>query len=1075
MNKLFFCMPFYGPKITENTNFQIVSPSANYNKEEVYRIRKTRISQKFSKTGKLLLFLLCWILSINLNAQNLTVKGTVKDVLGESLPGVTITIVGSPKGVITDIDGNYSIEVKSTDKLTFSFIGMENQTITVNGREVIHVIMQEKTELLEDVQVVAFGKQKKSDIIGSVTTINPSELRVPSSNLTQSLAGKLSGIISYQRSGEPGRDNADFFIRGVTTFGYSRSPLILLDGFEISSNDMASIDPNNIASFSIMKDATSTALYGARGANGVILITTKEGREGKIRVSFRHESSFSLPTKLPQVADGVSYMQLYNDAFFNDNPSMPPYYSAQKIEGTSNNFNPNVYPDVNWYEELFTKYVYNQRYNININGGGNVAQYYLSASYNNDNGILEVDKRNNFNNNISIDRYNLTSNINLNLTPTTKASFKMNGVFHRYNGPIQSGNEIFSSVMSANPVDFPKYFEPDETNLYTKHILFGRRHDGGYNPYAQMVSGYRDYFSNNILALFQIEQDFSFITPGLSARASANARTYGDHGSYRSYTPYFYEIESYDLINDRYVLNNISKGTEALNDPTTSVNSSSRTYFEGAVNYQKKIDEHNMSGMLVYTQSEELNTISGVSIEQTLPRRNMGLAGRFTYNYNQRYMVEVNFGYNGSERFSRNNQFGFFPSFGIGYSISNEKFWTPLSKIFPTAKLKFTYGLVGNDAIGSPSDRFFYLSRINQNAWDNSYRFGDTFNNSYAGYSIDRYSNFGITWEEALKRDIGLEMNILGVANLMVDYFSENRNKILMTRVDMPAEIGLITNPSGNIGEVKSYGLDASLDVNHFFNQKTNTWIQGRANFTYATNEVLVYSEPYYKYPYLSRVGYPVNQQWGYKTAGIFVDEAEIRNYPTQTFGVAPKVGDLRYVDINDDGRIDQNDQIPIGTPTVPEILYGFGISFGHKGLDLSFFFQGSAKSSFFIQPTWIEPFTGNRNILKVISDNYWSKDNPNPNAFWPRLSTSTVSNNVQLSDWWLRKGDFIRLKNLEIGYTLSRKTLQRIQLQNLRMFVNGSNLFVLSAFKLWDPEMGSNGLGYPIQRTFNFGLQLDF
>lgn len=1076
INKLFIYEPLTGLKILESSILRKVESSTKKNAGQVLENPKTRIQKKkILNTRKSLLYLLLWIFSVCLNAQDVTVKGIVTDAQGEPLPGVTITIVGSSKGVITDMDGIYSIEVKSTDQLTFSFVGMEDQTIPINGRSVINVTMQEKSELLDEVQVVAFGKQKKSDVIGSVTTINPSELKVPSSNLTQSLAGKLSGIISYQRSGEPGRDNADFFIRGVTTFGYSRSPLILLDGFEISSNEMARIDPNNIASFSIMKDATSTALYGARGANGVILITTKEGREGKIRVSFRHESSFSMPTRLPEVADGVSYMNLYNEAFFNDNPSMPPYYSAQKIEGTANNLNPNVYPNVNWYEDLFKNYVYNQRYNININGGGKVAQYYLSASYNKDNGILEVDKRNNFNNNISIDRYNLTSNINLNLTPTTKASFKMNAVFERYNGPIQSGNEIFASVMSANPVDFPKFYEPDEANLYTKHILFGRRHDGGYNPYSQMVSGYRDFFSNNILALFQIEQDFSFITPGLSARASANIRTYGDHGSYRSYTPYYYEIESYDLINDRYALNNISKGTEALNDPTTSRNSNSRTYFEGAVNYRKKIDLHDMSGMLVYTQSEELNTISGTTIEQTLPRRNMGLAGRFTYNFDQRYMAEVNFGYNGSERFSKNNQFGFFPSFGVGYTISNEKFWSPLSTIFPTAKLKFTYGLVGNDAIGSPSDRFFYLSRINQNADGNSYQFGDTFNNAYTGYSIDRYSNFGITWEEAKKRDLGLEMNILGVANLMVDYFSEHRNKILMTRVDMPAEIGLITNPSGNIGEVKSHGLDASLDVNHFFNQRTNTWIQGRANFTYATNKVLVYSEPYYRYPYLSRIGYPVNQQWGYKAAGIFVDEAEIENYPTQSFGVAPKVGDLRYVDINNDGKIDQNDQVPIGPPTVPEILYGFGVSVGHKALDLSFFFQGSAKSSFFIQPTWIEPFRDNRNILKVISDNYWSKDNPSPNAFWPRLSTTTVSNNIQLSDWWLRKGDFIRLKNLEIGYTLNRKRLQSMKVQNLRIFANGNNLFVLSPFKLWDPEMGSNGLGYPIQRTYNVGIQLDF
>ncbi|HMM17945.1 SusC/RagA family TonB-linked outer membrane protein [Proteiniphilum sp. UBA5480] len=1022
-----------------------------------------------------LLFMVSWVIPLGtLTAQNLTITGIVTDIEEEPLAGVTIKVQGrEAHGTITDLNGQFSLPgVASNAKLEVSYVGMKTQIIEVKGRTLINIVLEEDTEMLEEVQIVAFGKQKKTDVVGAVTTINPSELKVPSSNLTQSLAGRLSGLISYQRSGEPGRDNADFFIRGVTTFGYSKSPLILLDGFEISANEMARIDPNNIASFSIMKDATSTALYGARGANGVILITTKEGREGTMKISFRHESSISMPTQIPEVADGVSYMQLYNEAFFNDNPTLPPYYSAQKIDGTINNINPNVYPDVDWYDELFTNHVYNQRYNLNINGGGKVAQYFLSASYNKDNGILEVDKRNNFNSNISIDRYNLTTNINLNLTPTTKASFKMNGVFERYNGPIQSGNDIFNNVMNGNPVDFPKFYEPDQANLYTKHILFGRRFNGGVNPYAQMVSGYRDDFSNTILAMFQIEQDLSFVTPGLSARASANIRTYGNHGSSRSYAPYYYEIKEYDLINDLYTLNNIAAGTESLGDPATYRNSNSRTYFEAAVNYSKSMDIHEMSSMLVFTQSEELNTISGNTIEQTLPRRNVGLAGRFTYNYDQRYMAELNFGYNGSERFSRNNQFGFFPSFGLGYMLSNEKFWSPLTDLFPKAKMKFTYGLVGNDAIGAPTDRFFYLSRISSGG---GYRFGDTFFNNYPGYSIDRYSNFNITWEEALKSDLGLELNILGFADLMIDYFTEHRKKIYMVRVDMPAEIGLSANNAGNIGEVKSQGIDASIDVNHFINQRTNTWVQGRVNFTYATNKVLVYSEPYYKYPYLSRIGSPVDQQWGYVAGGIFFDEEEISNYPRQSFGVAPKVGDIRYIDVNRDGQIDTNDRVPIGTPTVPEILYGFGMSFGYKAFDLSFFFQGSAKSSFFINPPSIQPFIGNRNILKVISDDYWSKDNPNPNAFWPRLSTGHVDNNVQLSNWWLRNGDFLRLKNLELGFSMNNKILNSMKVEQLRFFVNGSNLFALSQFKLWDPEMGTNGLGYPIQRTYNAGLQLDF
>ena len=1020
----------------------------------------------------LLLLLSCQVIL----AQNISVSGVVSDTENEPLPGVAVRINGTSNGTVTDVNGCFTLSsVQPSATLEFSCVGLKTQYVEVRNRTLISVTMQNDSEFLDEVQIVAFGKQKKSDVIGAVTAIKPSELKVPSSNLTQSLSGRLSGLISYQRSGEPGKDNAEFFVRGVTTFGYSKSPLILLDGFEISATEMSHIDPTNIASFAIMKDATSTALYGARGANGVILITTKEGAEGKIKVSFRHESSFSASTQLPQMADGVSFMKLYNEAYRNDNPALAPFYSAQKIEGTINNVNPNVYPNVDWYSQLFNDYVYNHRYNLNINGGGKVAQYYLSASYNKENGILKVDKRNNFNSNISIDRFNLTSNINLNLTPTTKASFKMNGVFERYNGPVQSGDAIFSSVMNSNPVDFPMYFDPDKDNLYTGHILFGRLFNGGRNPYAEMVSGYRDEFTSTILAMFQIEQDLSFVTPGLSARASANIRSYGNYGSNRSYAPYYYEIGEYDIINDVYTLNNVVPGSETLGDPATYQTTNSRTYYEVALNYAREFNKHGVSGMLVYTQSEELNTISGTTIEQTLPRRNMGLAGRFTYSYDKRYMAEVNFGYNGSERFSKNHQFGFFPSFGLGYMMSNEGYWDGLKKLFPSAKLKFTYGLVGNDAIGSPTDRFFYLSKIVEGSGANAYRFGQTFFNSYPGYSIDRYSNFDVTWETALKKDLGLELNILGAANLMVDYFTEHRSNIYMTRVNTPAEIGLAALTGGNIGVVDSKGIDASLDIDHVIDQSTNTWIQGRANFTYSTNKVVEYSEPYYKYPYLSKVGYPVDQKWGYVVSGIFVDQNEIDNSPRQSFGLAPQPGDLKYVDINKDGSIDSNDMVPIGTPTVPEILYGFGLSFGTHNFDLSFFFQGSARSSFVLDPSQVAPFTGKRNIMQVIADSHWSKDNPDPNVFWPRLSTSLVENNVQMSNWWIKSGDFLRLKNVELGYSLPSKATSKINIQSLRFFLNVNNVFVLSEFKLWDPEMGANGLGYPIQRTCNLGVQLDF
>lgn len=1028
-----------------------------------------------------LLLLLSALTSLSYAQNEVQITGTVTDELNVPLEGVSITIVGSTRGTVTGADGQYSITAAPADSLQYSYIEFETRTVLVGNRTRINIMLAKGRGDLDDITVVAFGRQKRTEVLGAVTTVKPEELRVPSSNLTHALAGRLAGLISYQRSGEPGRDNADFFIRGVTTFGYSNRPLILLDNFEISATEMARIDPNSIASFSIMKDATSTALYGARGANGVVLITTKEGRASeKIQVSFRHESSFSMPTQVPQMADGITFMKLYNEAFFNDNridnPTADPYYSAQKIVGTENNINPNVYPNVNWYDDLFTNHIYNQRYNLNVSGGGNIAQYFISASYNNDNGILKVDKRNNFNSNISIDRYNLRTNININLTPTTRAAFKLNGIFNSYNGPIPTGNSIFASVINSNPVDFPKYFEPDEEHQYVKHILFGRRLRDGVNPYADMVTGYQDNFESTILGLFNIDQNLSFITPGLKARASANIQAASDYGATRRYAPYYYTIreDDYDLINDKYILTNVVVGNESLGDPQTSKNASTRTYFETAINYDKAIGLHNVSGMVVYTQSE-LQTSSSGSIEQTLPYRNQGLAGRFTYNFDQRYMTEFNFGYNGSERFSKNNRFGFFPSFGVGYVVSREKFWEPLSKILSFAKLKYTYGFVGNDAIGAPNDRFFYLSQINQNFWGHGYRFGETFNFVTPGFSINRYSNFDITWEESLKQNMGIELKVLNTFTLMVDYFTELRKNIFMRRADMPAELGLSAGVNGNIGEVKAQGVDASLDFDHSFKDAGNTWVQGRFNFTYAANKILVYSEPFYRYSYLSRIGYPVDQQWGYIYGGIFVDDKEIENYPTQNFGTAPQPGDIRYLDVNGDGVINSYDLQPIGSPTVPEVIYGFGLSAGHRWFDLSFFFQGSARSTFFLNPNAVTPFVNNRNILKIIADDYWSPDNPNPESYWPRLSTQYVANNAQFSDKWLRDGTFLRLKNLEIGFTPDKNLLRRWGVRNTRFFVNGANLLVLSKFKLWDPEMGANGLGYPIQKTYNLGVQLDF
>lgn len=467
-----------------------------------------------------------------------TITGVVLDPDNNPLPGVTVQLAGQAGGVITDIDGRYSIEAAPENELTFRFVGMRTLTVVVGNTTTHNVTMQEDVELLDEVTVTAFSTQKKESIVSSIETIDPKELRVPSSNLTSALAGRLAGVISYQRSGEPGADNAQFFVRGVTTFGYASSPLILMDGFEVSANDLARVDPDNIASFSVLKDATSAALYGSKGANGVIMVTTKKGQAGKPHISFRGEGRFTSPTKIQQTVDGVTYMNLYNQAQFNDNPLLEPYYSPQKIDNTKNNLNEYAFPNINWYDEMFKSGSFNQHYNLNITGGGTVVKYYLSLSYDKDKGILKDNRLNNFKNNIDIDRFNMLSNITIDLTPTTKLDINMNSMFENYTGPVDDTNTIFSSVMNSNPVEFPKFYLPDEERAYVKHTLFGSDATGTMsNPFARMVRGYKDGSTGRITSQFSLDQNLDSFTEGLMARAKVSIKSDNYAENKRSYDP----------------------------------------------------------------------------------------------------------------------------------------------------------------------------------------------------------------------------------------------------------------------------------------------------------------------------------------------------------------------------------------------------------------------------------------------------------------------------------------------------------------------------------------------------------
>jgi TonB-linked SusC/RagA family outer membrane protein len=1030
--------------------------------------------------------------------SQIKINGTVFDNTGP-LAGVAILIKGTNVGMASNDRGEFSITVSSeADTLQFVYAGYETEELMVGQRRIFAVLMTEETTELEEVTVVAFGTQKKESVIASITTVNPSDLKVPSSNLTTALAGRMAGLIAYQRSGEPGRDNAEFFIRGVTTFGYKKDPLILIDNNESSTQELSRMQPDDIASFSIMKDATATALYGSRGANGVILVTTKEGKEGRATMNVRYEEAISKPTSMVDLADPITYMKLHNEAVQTRNSLGLLPYSQNKIDNTIAGGNPYVYPTTNWYDILFKDFTQNHRLNFSVSGGGQIARYYIAGSLINDNGLLNVDKKNNFNNNVNLNRYMLRSNVNINVTKTTEAIVRLHGEFDDYTGPMFGGQDMFNRVMMSNPVLFPPYFLPDKANIHTQHILYGNS-GANYNylnPYADMTRGYMNSSNSQISAQFELKQKLDFITKGLELRGLFNTTRQANFDVSRFYNPFYYEVSSYNKKTDEYrlALLNEQSGTEYLRYMEGDKQITATTYFEAALNWSQTFAEkHLLSGLLVYTMRNQLNSNAG-NLQKSLPYRNISLAGRATYAYASRYFAEFNFGYNGSERFAEKERFGFFPSAGLGWYISNEDFWSEdLKNIVDKLKFKATYGIVGNDAIGDENDRFFYLSNVTPNDGSMSSSFGTYGNRSgrtLNGYSIQRYPNEDITWETATKLNLGFELGLWNKLEIQADFFTEYRENILMDRASITSTMGLQETPRANVGEAASKGIDISLNYNHSITK--DFWISGMANFTYATSEFRIYEEPdYSNTPWKSHVGYSLNQNWGYVAERLFVDEDEVRNSPVQFEDYM--AGDIKYRDINGDGKITELDQVPTGYPTSPEIVYGFGLSTGWKDFDFSFFFQGLARESFRIALTnnysfnsdmmsyqlnsvGTSPFIyGATALLDAYANDYWSESNRNIYALWPRLSDSYVSNNIQPSTWWMRDGAFLRLKSVEIGYTLPEKIATKIYMNSLRIYFSGTNLLTFSKFKMWDPEMGGNGLGYPIQQVYNFGVQLSF
>lgn len=1000
-----------------------------------------------------------------------TVTGVVTDAVdGTPLVGVNIVVKGQKGGTITDLDGKYSISISGSNAvLVFSYIGYQKREAPVEDLRVLNVTMSGDQQTLNEVIVVGSGVQKKVSVTGSITSIQGDILRMPTSQLSNSFAGKLAGVIATTSSGDPG-SGASFYIRGISTFGGRTTPLILLDDVEISTEDLNYVPAENIESFSILKDASATAIYGARGANGVMIITTKGGDYNmKTKVNVSAENSFNIISDFPEFVDGPRYMELYNEADLSRNPNKPKeqlLYSDKRIQLTRDGVNPYVYPNVDWQDVIFNKMAMTQRANINVSGGGTKVKYYMSLNVSHDSGLLNTQKAYSWNNNINIMNYTFQNNISYKLTPTTTIKMNMNAQIRQNKSPNVNSADLFKMILTTTPIAFPATYPMQPGDEYIRYGSAYLSESHTYpNPYARMMTSYNEQNENTLNTIIKIEQDFGFITKGLKANLWVNFRNWSRSSYSRSITPYLFRTVGYSEDNPtEYDMERIQEGADYITQSDITRNSNQTFEFQGNISYNRQLGLHNMGAMLMYRQREYRNAV--------LPNRNQGLSGRITYDYGQRYLAEVNFGYNGTERLAKKKRFGFFPAMSLGWVISNEKFFEPLKQVVNSLKVRGSYGLVGSDDLQQAGGSYYlYIDKLTNSSLSQiKWAFGESMTHTLGGPEVSYYANQDAVWEKAKKFNIGIDMSIFDHWNVTIDYFYDRRYDIFMERKSWPMSLGYDkAKPWGNVGKMDNKGVEFSINYKRTISKDFG--ISFQANLTYNKNKLVYVDEPDYPTIWKSETGKPYSRITGYIAEGLFKSQEEIDNSPEQMVGNStPMIGDIKYRDLNGDGKITADDQCMISKyGSVPRMQYGFGGTINYKKFDIGIFFNGSALRSIIINN--LDPFLEgnlipNSNVLKFIADNHWSVDNPDPNAEYPRLGLTTgdIGNNRANSTYWLRNGSFLRLKNLEIGYKVPYG----------RIYVSGANLLRFSPFDLWDPELASWN-SYPLQRTVNVGIQLNF
>ena len=1018
--------------------------------------------------------------------QKVTVTGTVLDDTDLPIPGAAVMVRGSSRGVITDNEGQFSIEVSPHDVLIFQFLGFEDEEVKVGDQLNIIVKMRTIASALDEVTVVAYGTQRKASVIGAISTVNTELLKTGVGQVSSSLAGKMAGLVVLQRTGEPGA-GADFWIRGVATFGSnSNKPLILVDGVERS---LDLVDADDIASFSILKDATATALYGVRGANGVVIVTTKRGSESAPKVTMKMEYGATQPIKIPKMANTEQWIDFFNQVNLdagNDAPiddyKKELYLNSWRVNGydSRTGYDSDLYPSVDWVKTIYKDLATTRRYNISVSGGTKMVRYYVAGSYYFEDSILANENDDRYDASLNYRKFNFRANTDINITRSTELGISLSTQYIIKNQPASSLSDIYTYTLLMTPIAIPTHFSD---GTLSRALV-------GHNPWNDLNAvGYSNNDQITAQSLISLTQHFDDMAPwlqGLNANVKFSWDAWNSATLTRSIYPSIYRAigratEADDLGEYPLVLEQVQEGSNYMG-LSTGHDGTMMITGEASLNYERIFKSaHRVAGLLLFNIRNRQLLYPGSYI-YAFPYRYIGLAGRLTYSYKDRYFAEANFGYNGSENFAPSNRMGFFPSVALGYIISNEPFWDDLSDVVSMFKIKGSYGDVGNDQMAS---RFAFNTEMNTSAA--GFSFGEANKKNWAaGISTAKRGDDSVGWETSHKANIGLETKFFDQLAVNVDVFQEKREGIYVARQMTPSVVGENTAQYANIGKLLNRGFEVNVEYEKMF--ADGLYLSARGNFGWNRNLKQYDDIPPQLWDYQNTYGYAVYQQRGLIAEGLFESQEDIDTWPKQTFGDV-KPGDIKYRDVNGDGVIDVFDVVPIGYTHVPEINYGFGISASFLGFDASIFFSGVDNYTRFIYGANLYGASTNMDqlgqIYEDVAVNRWTPDNRNSSAPYPRLTLNKSENNQfaywmddqsALSTYWQRDMSFLRLKNAEIGYTIPKRITRKIGMSTVRFYAQGVNLLTFSKFKLWDPELAASyGNIYPQMRTVCFGANVNF